>query len=92
MVVAARRLAAAKKSGALPEGVDIDPGDPYAVADFYAHAFIEDARLLGMKIVFDAEAQLRNISANVDFLLVYACEASGGHKMEISEEERVKVV
>ncbi|MCH2137944.1 MAG: cysteine--tRNA ligase [Phycisphaerales bacterium] len=50
MQVAARRLLEAKKSGALPDGVDIDPDDPMAIADFYAEAFLEDARLLGLKV------------------------------------------
>ena len=55
MAVAGKRLLEAKKSGALPEGADIDPSDPYAIADFYAAAFIEDATTLGMKVVEDAE-------------------------------------
>ncbi|MCA9284791.1 MAG: hypothetical protein KDA22_06235, partial [Phycisphaerales bacterium] len=54
MQVAARRLADAKKSGKLPPGVDIDPGDPYAIADFYADAFLEDARQLGLKVAEEA--------------------------------------
>ena len=55
MEVASSRLAAAKKSGSLPTDVDIDPTDPLAVAEYYATAFIEDARALGMEIVEDAE-------------------------------------
>jgi cysteinyl-tRNA synthetase len=57
MELASRRLLEAKKSGALPEGVDIDPNDPWAIANFYADAFIEDARRLGMKVVADAVAE-----------------------------------
>ncbi len=56
MEVAANRLAEAKKSGALPEGVELDPTDPLAVAQYYAQAFIEDAKALGMEIVDDAQA------------------------------------
>ncbi|VAX36378.1 Cysteinyl-tRNA synthetase, partial [hydrothermal vent metagenome] len=57
MELAAARLLEAKKSGKLPEGVDdIDPGDPYAIAGFYAAAFIEDAKRLGMKVAFEADA------------------------------------
>ena len=59
MELASRRLVEAKKSGALPEGVDIDPKDPWAIANFYADAFIEDARRLGMKVVADADAEPR---------------------------------
>ena len=54
MEAAAKRLKEAKKSGALPEGVSIDAADPYAIADFYAGAFIDDARRLGVKVVLDA--------------------------------------
>ena len=55
MAVAGRRLLESKKSGTLPDDVEIDPGDPYAIADFYADAFIEDARTLGLEVVDDAE-------------------------------------
>ncbi len=55
MEVAANRLTEAKKSGALPDDVDIDPTDPLAVAEYYANAFIEDAKILGMQIVEDAD-------------------------------------
>ena len=56
MEAAAQRLTEAKKSGKLPEGVDhIDPGDPYAIAAFYAAAFIEDAKTLGMKVAFESD-------------------------------------
>lgn len=50
MQVASRRLAEAKKSGKLPAGTEIDPNDPYAIAAFYAQAFIDDGRLLGLKV------------------------------------------
>ena len=56
MQVAANRLTEAKKAGKLPENSTIDPNDPYAVASFYADAFIEDAEMLGMRIVEDAKA------------------------------------
>jgi len=54
MAVAGRRIAEAKKSGALPAGVEIDPSDPYAIADFYAGRFLEDARFLGLKVADEA--------------------------------------
>ena len=54
MEVAADRLREAKKSGKLPEGVDIDPSDPYAIADFYAQAFLDDATRLGIKVALEA--------------------------------------
>lgn len=56
MEEAARRLREQKKSGKLPEGATgIDPGDPFAIADFYANAFLDDARRLGLKVVLDAD-------------------------------------
>ncbi|MDG2020797.1 MAG: cysteine--tRNA ligase [Phycisphaerales bacterium] len=57
MAVAGKRLLEAKKSGSLPDGAEIDPGDPGAIADFYAAAFIDDARLLGLKVVEDADSE-----------------------------------
>ena len=54
MVVAGRRLAEAKKSGKLPPDARIDPADPFAIADFYAARFLEDARTLGLKVAIEA--------------------------------------
>ncbi|MFN7021435.1 MAG: cysteine--tRNA ligase [Phycisphaerales bacterium] len=54
MAVAGRRIAEAKKSGKLPAGVDIDPGDPYQIAAFYADAFVDDARRLGLKVAIES--------------------------------------
>ena len=55
MAVAGRRLLEAKKAGTLPAGASIDPGDPLAIADFYAARFLEDARHLGLKVAIEAE-------------------------------------
>jgi cysteinyl-tRNA synthetase len=54
MAVAGRRLAEAKKSGKLPPGADVNPNDPFAVAEFYARAFLDDARRLGIKVAIEA--------------------------------------
>lgn len=54
MEVAAIRLAEAKKTGALPEDVEIDPTDTHSIADYYAQAFMEDAQTLGLRIIEDA--------------------------------------
>ena len=56
MAVAGRRIAEAKKAGTLPVGADIDPGDPRAIADFYAARFVEDACHLGLKVALEASA------------------------------------
>ncbi|MHC4129336.1 MAG: cysteine--tRNA ligase [Planctomycetota bacterium] len=61
MEVASRRLLEAKKSGTLPaDAGDIDPGDPFAIAEFYAAAFLHDARQLGLKVAheFDRRPEL----------------------------------
>jgi len=55
MEAAASRLREAKKSGRLPPDVDIDPSDPYAIADFYANAFLDHARALGLKVAREAQ-------------------------------------
>ncbi|MEZ6211702.1 MAG: cysteine--tRNA ligase [Phycisphaerales bacterium] len=57
MEAARKRLLEGKKSGKLPQGVgnEFDPDDPSAIADYYAAAFVEDARALGLRVVRDAE-------------------------------------
>jgi cysteinyl-tRNA synthetase len=55
MAVAGRRLAEAKKSGKIHIDVAIDANDPMAIADFYANRFLEDARLLGLKVAIEAQ-------------------------------------
>ncbi len=59
MEAARARLLESKKSGKLPPGASesLDPNDPYGIANFYADAFLEDARTLGMKVVDDAVAR-----------------------------------
>ncbi|MEM1166981.1 MAG: cysteine--tRNA ligase [Planctomycetota bacterium] len=55
MQVAARRLKEDKKSGTLPEGVLGDPDDPFAVANYYTNAFVDDAQVLGIKTAFEPD-------------------------------------
>ena len=55
MEVAGRRLLEAKKSGTLPaDAGDIDPGDPWAIAEYYCRAFLDDARRLGLTVAHEA--------------------------------------
>jgi cysteinyl-tRNA synthetase len=56
MAVAGRRIAEAKKAGKLPVSAAIDPTDPYAIAEFYAQRFLEDARYLGLKVAIEERA------------------------------------
>ena len=55
MAVAGRRLVEAKKSGKIHADVAIDANDPMAIADFYASRFLEDARLLGLKVAIEEQ-------------------------------------
>jgi len=57
MEAARKRLLQDKKSGKLPAGAEVDPSDPYAIADYYAGAFLEDARVLGLRVVSDAQTR-----------------------------------
>ncbi len=50
MQVAVQRLKEAKKAGTVTTDDVADPNDPYQVAEFYAQAFINDARALRLKI------------------------------------------
>lgn len=61
MEAARRRLLDDKKTGRLPPGAasTIDPSDPYAIADYYAACFLEDARLLGLSVVRDADEAVK---------------------------------
>ncbi len=53
------RLLEAKKSGKLPAGSNVDPKDPFAIAEFYAQRFIEDAQQLGLKVASQPDYQPR---------------------------------
>lgn len=56
MAVAGQRLVEAKKSGAIPADATVDPADPFAVAAFFADRFMDDARMLGLKVATEAIA------------------------------------
>lgn len=61
MEQARQRLLQDKKSGRLPEGATgsdgatLDPNNPRDIAAFYAEAFLEDAKKLGLKVALEAE-------------------------------------
>jgi len=55
MELASKRLLEDKKSGRIPEGSEIDPADPRAIAEYYAEAFLEDGRTLGLQVAVEAE-------------------------------------
>ncbi|MAV54999.1 MAG: cysteine--tRNA ligase [Phycisphaerae bacterium] len=68
MEVAAVRLKEAKKSGLLPDGVNVDAGDPYAIANYFADRFLQDAKALGVKVVFDADQFPERMPRPTDFI------------------------
>ena len=65
MAVAGRRLKEAKKSGSVAEGAVGDPDDPYQVAAYYADAFIQDGRRLGLGVCFDAEDRMPRATGSI---------------------------
>ena len=65
MAAAGERLKAAKKAGDAHAASIADPGDPYAVADFYIDAFVADARALGLRVASDPEAKRPRATAHV---------------------------
>ena len=58
MDAARKRLLEDKKSGRLPDDAaeSLDPNNPWDIARFYADAFLEDGRTLGLRVVEDAGA------------------------------------
>lgn len=65
IAVAARKLKAAKKSGALPDGA-VNPDDPYQVAQYFTDAFVEDARALGIKVAQDYPRNMPRPTEHID--------------------------
>ncbi len=89
MAVAGRRIAEAKKSGALPAGSDVDPSDPYQIARFYEGRFRDDAVRLGLKLAIDAKADptlMPRATENVAGMIeVVQRLIAGGHAYAVGE-------
>ena len=68
MAVAAKRIKEAKKSGKEAANAVDNPDDPFQIAAFYAEAFIEDAKKLGIKVASEP-ANLPRATDNVDAML-----------------------
>jgi cysteinyl-tRNA synthetase len=66
MELASQRLKQAKKAG--QADVD-DPNDPYQVARFFIEAFVEDARLMGLRIADEYPANMPRATQNVDRMI-----------------------
>ncbi|MFN9721227.1 MAG: cysteine--tRNA ligase [Planctomycetota bacterium] len=67
MQAAAARVKEDKKSGKVPEGAVQNPDDPYQIAEYYMNAFLEDAKLLGVKVASEPENILR-ATQNIDVM------------------------
>lgn len=67
MAAAALRVKEDKKSGKVPEGAVDNPEDPYQIADYYTKAFLEDAKLLGVKVASEPENILK-ATDNIDIM------------------------
>jgi cysteinyl-tRNA synthetase len=65
MQLAAMRIKEDKKSGKVPEGAIDNPDDPYQVARYYTHAFLDDARKLGMKVAFEYPQQILHATEQI---------------------------
>jgi len=66
MELAAERLKQAKKQGK----ADVeDPGDPYQIAKFFTNAFLEDGRLMGLKIVDEYADHMPHATRHIDAMI-----------------------
>ena len=65
MEAAAKLVKEDKKAGKVPEGAVENPDDPFQIADYYTHAFLDDARLLGIKVAFEPDNILK-ATENID--------------------------
>ncbi len=67
MQAAATRVKEDKKSGKVPEGAVQNPDDPYQIAEYYMNAFLDDAKLLGVKVASEPDNILR-ATENIDVM------------------------
>jgi cysteinyl-tRNA synthetase len=66
MMASARRLKEAKKAGRPDAAAIENPDDPYQIARYYADAFLQDARALGMKVADEYPQRMPFASQHVD--------------------------
>ncbi|MDP6152072.1 MAG: cysteine--tRNA ligase [Phycisphaeraceae bacterium] len=66
MAVAAARIKEAKKQSKAHVAAIGDPDDPCQIADFYIDAFLQDARLMNMKVADEFPANTPRASQHVD--------------------------
>ena len=70
IAVAARKLKEEKKSGKLPDDAVSNPDDPFEVAQYFTDAFVEDARLLGIKVAHDYPRNMPRPTEHIDAIQV----------------------
>ena len=70
IAVAARKLKEAKKLGTLPDDAVFNPDDPYQVAQYFTDAFVEDARLLDIKVAHDYPRNMPRPTEHIDAMQV----------------------
>jgi cysteinyl-tRNA synthetase len=69
MTQAATRVKENKKSGRVPEGAIENPDDPYQIAQYYTHAFMDDSRKLGYKIAYEYPQCVPRATDHVDGMI-----------------------
>ena len=82
MQAAAARVKEDKKSGKVPEGAVKNPDDPYQIAEYYMNAFLDDAKLLGVKVASEPDNILRateNIDVMQEMITKYLLYIEFGH-------------
>ncbi len=70
IAVAARKLKEEKKLGKLPDDAISNPDDPFEVAQYFTDAFVEDARLLGIKVAHDYPRNMPRPTEHIDAIQV----------------------
>ena len=70
IAVAARKLKEEKKLGMLPDDAIANPDDPFEVAQYFTDAFVEDARLLGIKVAHDYPRNMPRPTEHIDAIQV----------------------
>lgn len=85
MAAAAKRLKEDKKSGRVPEGAIANPDDPYAVAAYFAEAFLEDGRALGLKVASDTANVPRATEHIADMLSMIDVLVERGHAYRVGD-------
>ena len=69
MAVGGQRIKEAKKSGKVADGEVANPDDPFQVADYYMHAFLEDGKQLGYKVAFEYPENVPRATDNIDGMI-----------------------